>query len=683
MIAIASLPEINATDTVRNLNNIKSNVENGKIHVGVVGLVASGKRTFLNALLENTFLPFSLHPQTANQVKIVHNPSASEGKLYAAENNETVVATGHEEISKKLAEYNSRARKGEHIFPKLTLNAKFHFVEVNEGRNWEISHIPSLNKATRAITDAVKEMSVFIVVLSMRYLKTESESELIKDLICYHPNIFKKLTRVLIVVNAHDMVFYDDNLEDFEPYEISEFVFEYLMDLGVLVHPKNIVPISSKWALKARVWTADPSRFLFHEDARKIYDEAVILLQKAGYAFTKKLNSFANSLPQDIQAVSSCLLEYSQIEIVEARLREMLYKNGPVVLLEAAVDDTINEVVGLLKSISTKMEGENISTKQAVISSYEQMMSMVRQLHSRHIDYLKPPEISTFDINFVTKLLRETIDDGIDTTLESHLRKFKSHEDKQAVYSQICSVTTLVAQLARREVQSSWSFVASMVKDTTTEYVENAFNKLKASIISDFVSFTNENPSFTRPFSSSGILAIIDATDPITLLPEFPKQSVQIDDSIISSARLNHITVLYVTKWKTVERKKRVKSGLFGLQKRQKTYYGSVPYETAVYSPDFAALRNVFSADATNLWVHSFRTAVDNAITSMSNNLVQAVTEVMKKAFSTIEEELSQALESRRQLLQTSREMVDRFSTSKTALLTIQEDLKTLFDNRP
>lgn len=690
VISVASSADINAVDTAINLKRIKNNLDTGKVRAGVVGLTKSGKSTFLNAILGKQFLPSSIQPQTAREVSIVHNPAAINGELYAVEEeggDVERIAEGEESISKALTELNTVIRDGNKTFHKLTLNVPLLFLEGVDNANLEISDTPGLYEAAaKNITSeselAVKEMCAFVMILNIQLLKTQSETAVVKGLIDNHPEILSKLSRIMILVNAYDMAFFDDNRNrgSLKPDEIPNYVSNYFLDPlihGIMIPPEQIIPFSAKWALKSRVWSADPAGFLELKDARILYDEAVIMLERAGYE--GELKHFDHVTGEDIETISEFLLEFSHITTIEARLKKMLHENGPAVLLEAAVDDTIAEISSVLTLIETNIELQGLEDKQSVLLSHERLWALFNKVKGSHVSGMRLPGNPVSEINSITESLRGTLDSQISTIFQSHLTGYHGHENRNTVYNRICSVKPLLTEPANNEIQASWTSAARIVRQSEIEHAKSSISALKAELLSSLSFFANNNPSSAELAlsTSNEVSATLDRIDPSALVAVFPGLSVRVDGNTVTNDRLNHVRTVYETKWKTVEHRKRKRRGW---RRKKKKYYSSEPYQSAIFYPDIAAVKNVFSADATNPWVLSFRTAVDNAMTSTSNLLVKAIAAAMEQALSSAGEKLVQTVEASRKVLQSSREMVDKLNTNKNTLMKAQEELKMVYN---
>ena len=688
---MASSPEIGASDITAHLKLVTTNLRTGKVRSGVIGLTKVGKSTILNALLGKYFLPSTIQPQTAKEVRIVHTPSSPQGVLYATREKgdmPELIASGREEISEHLSQLNKNARGNNTTYYELILQAPFQFLPAEKVK-LEVSDTPGFfEAAAKNITSeselAVKDMCAFILILNVQLLKTQSESELLNFLVQHHPRLFSKLNRVLILINALDVAYFDDSKGSLKPGEIPEYVSEYLANpqiLNLTIPPQHIIPMSAKWALKSRIWSANPASFLRSEDAKNQYEEALILLRRAGYE--QEAKPLEEMTEANVLKVSSHLATLSQIEIIETKLREMLYKYGPAVLLEAAVDDTLAEIQNLESFISQKIEEENLEKKQDLVSEQEQLLAKLREVKLRHLQSAQRLATTigsavTPQVNTVTESLRQAIDGQIGTILMNHLNGFHNKDDRQLVYSRICSVKSAIVGPAQHERESSWSSIANAIRNSQVQQTRDVVSQLKAELISVLQVDPNtatDFPSFAKLASklSSQVTASLDQIDPNTQVPSFHSLSQGVSADSIPDSRLNRISPKAETRWRTEERSKRKRSGFLGLFRKRVTWYESVPYQVTVYSPDITAIKNVFTAEATNPWTQSFRRRVDEVTSQTSNQLINAVISIMTSTLSQAEHSLQDSIDSSKEVEQRSRTTVEKLKGNKREL----EDAKT------
>ena len=685
MIAIAHSEDLRATDSVVNLERLVQNLEAGKVRAGVVGLTKSGKSTFLNAILGRQYLPSSIQSQTAKEISIIHTPD-SPGELVAFRvdtNLRENIALGWEAINIKLTELNTEVRQGSITYKKLSLYAPILLLNGVDMIKLEVSDTPGLYEAAAGnITFeselAVKEMSAFIMILNLRLLKLESEAAVIKALIQNHPAIFSKLSRIVVLVNAYDVAFFDDSPGGLKPSEITTYVADYLRDpdiIGIEIPPEQIIPFSAKWALYARMWSADPAAFLKMENAKILYDEAVILMQRATYEGA--LKHFDQATAEDVEAMCSFLLHFSNIEKIEKRLKTMLYVNGPTILLEATVDDSTAEIDVLLKHIKANIELQNIPEKEEHNSCNEKLLAKYTELESGQIS---APAAPTSEINSITETLRGTFNSKFSSTFQNHLTGFHMHKDRNVVFNRICGVKPLLTNPANTALRDSWNSVSSTVRQRFTEHSKNIIVNMKAIITEALSSFASNNP-ICRTLAQKlldQLSSKIHSIESSALVPTFPGLPFQVDGNSIDNNKLNHIRTTYETEWTTTKHRKRKATGLFNAFRKKITYYSSTSHQAARFSPDITAVQNAIASAGTNPWTDKFRREVDSRVKPASDKLLQALKNAKINTLSTVKAELIRAVDDSRRVLNASRDTTNRLTASEDKLKELQGQLKEI-----
>ena len=291
--------EVKMEEISRDINRLIDRLVNGTVRIGIVGLTKAGKSTFLNALLGKSFLPSSIQPQTANEVVIIHDMSKPEGELHCHSSTgkaPTHLASGQRDIFNRLKELNDKKRdkdKAEAVqCDKLVLNAPLQFLAESEIKDvkLELSDTPGFGEAgakniAKDVNITVKEMCAFVLIINSQNMRTASELNLLKDLIYYHPELFNKLNRVLILVNVHGNIYAEGKLSNsasISPEEVPSYVSEYLKRpefLDTEIPPERILIFNALWALRSREWK-DP-RVLKRDLklAKILYDEAILMLR--------------------------------------------------------------------------------------------------------------------------------------------------------------------------------------------------------------------------------------------------------------------------------------------------------------------------------------------------------------------------------------------------------------------
>ena len=159
------------TQVLSDLDGILNRLQNAKVSTGVVGLTKAGKTTVINALLGKSFLPSSVQPQTAKEVKIIHCPHNPGGILYGEDSEgEVELAQGRKKIYAKLLEINSAERKDVSPYNKLELHAPLVFLKGIDQVSLELSDTPGLTEALdennfmEASERAIKEKVAYIIM---------------------------------------------------------------------------------------------------------------------------------------------------------------------------------------------------------------------------------------------------------------------------------------------------------------------------------------------------------------------------------------------------------------------------------------------------------------------------------------------------------------------------------------
>lgn len=691
IIFIASSDDIGATNLLVNLKRIKNRFELGKLKAGVVGLTNSGKSTFLNALLGKKYLPTSVQSQTAKKVSIIHTPN-SPGELWVSKQREDApvhIASDCESIQAQLLEMNTKVRHGDsEPLLNLMLHAPILFLAQVDEIELELSDTPGMYEAAAGNTTidsnvAIEEMSAFILILNLQFLKTESEANIIKSLIKSHPNLFSKLSRIIILVNAYDVAFLDDNKDTLKPFQIPSYVADYLQNpeiIGINITSDQVFPFSAKWALNARMWLADPSGFLKMENAKLLYDEAIVLAQRANN-FESDWEPFEKVTPIDIENISAYLLEFSRMPEIEERLKSMLYENGPSILMEATVDDSIAQILSIVKVIESKVEQQNLEHKQALLACQEKLLVQLIELESNQVSKVRPFSTPVSEINKITETLRESFTNKFNSIFQNHLVGFHMNPDRAAVFNRICGIKPLLTNPANAELKASWMSLSSILHQKNIVHAANSISVLRATLTAALNTFANDNPS-------CGELALnvekkfaleVDQSDASSLVPAFPGIQIFVDGNTIANERLNQILSTYEIKWKTVQWRKRKRGGWFRGSKR-KRMYKSESYQGSVYSPDITAVQNVLAADATNPWVQYFRSNIDSSLASISNQVVQLLLKSNENSFSLVKKTVTQAIENSQQDLQYSQDMIGRLIEKKKKLSRIMEDMKAFIN---
>ena len=681
--------EIKMEEISWDINRIIDRLVNGTLHIGIVGLTKAGKSTFLNALLGKSFLPSSIQPQTASEVVIVHDMSKPEGELYchsATKKARTHLASGQRDIFDKLKKLNDEKRDKDKAeaatvqCDKLVLNAPLQFLTESEIKDvkLELSDTPGFGEAeakniAKDVNLAVKEMCAFVLIISSNNMRTASELKLLKDLIYYHPQLFYKLNRVLILVNVHGNIYAEGKLlnsASISPEEVPSYVSEYLKPpefLNTEIPPERILIFNALWALRSREWK-DPRVLIGDENAEIQYQDALQMLRYFNKSEeAKKLQSEISE--ENINITISYLDSFSEIENVENVLRTMVVENGQAVLLESAVDDMGSLIEqSLIPFIKDLMIAENIKEKEEDLRSHQdldQKFNDILQTTNFVEKFNSSIASSTWtQISTLRDTVQESLKNFVSSKLMDGLRDVS--KDREKVIAKIHSICNAVysAALAKMKNESFTLFVT--IRNAAANQVKTALLESKASLIS-FLNEINE----AKDSSLSSFVESLRCEIPALLANA--SNSVESLDSDLHSQTIDKLSGsetfqnanTFVRESKKVEtryslEKECTRTGLLWMWKNCHYLPQKYDYQVAVYSSNDTALLSAFDSV-----IQSWMSLYDDQI-NLSD--ISALTEEASRAklFDILEEPRQKVFEA----LQTSQHALEK---SKQTVLFLEE----------
>ena len=448
------------------LEMISVNVADGRLQAGIVGLIKSGKSTTLNALMKTRILPEAVQPETAAVVHIIHSTKEQHksGLLLGEQGGQNIeIASGSDGIYKKLRQYNEMARKGKKLMhDSLTLRIPLPFLRESELKfSLEISDTAGPDEA--GATDAtlrslstMERLSVFIIVLNYRRMKSQPEVDLLTHLRDHHPQLLETHDRFLFIVNAIDAYYEDGNEYSIQPNNVREYVQTYLQDtLHVRIPTERIVPFSAKWALQSHLWHENPKNI-----SNADYMSAVGLSSKIQNEEPSK-NMRIPSL-ENKKVVASHLRSFSGIRELEPKLYRMLGINGPVILYKGAIDDTTAHISTLKKHIKGEKVKCNITATTTALHLHEQL--------SEHLS-----ERVKTNQQRMHKLSKQFHDN-----LEKSIHRWATQKD---LSEKVFSSSEVYSPLTNREDQIP---VYVILENTWSNIMSNVMKELRGSVVTLF-----------------------------------------------------------------------------------------------------------------------------------------------------------------------------------------------------
>ena len=663
---IASISSIKscADDIVKNLKGTYSNLElsqvlsdldgildrlwNAKLSTGVVGLTKAGKSTFINALLGKSFLPSSIEPQTTKEVKIIHFPDVPDGILYGeGSDGEVELAQGRKSIHDTILQMNSAERKDTSPYDKLELHAPLVFLKGIDQVSLELSDTPGLtealdeNKSTEASEHAIKEKVAYVIILHVNLMKNKSESELFINLRRYHPDLLSELNRVLIIVNAYDLAFKDDNLGTLQPSEIPNYISEYLQDssfLGEGIDPQHIIPISAMWALKAQEWRDDPDLLLNDPKGNLLYNEALSLLDSANYSTQELLLDREEALTREsVKKVSELLYNFSNIRVVEQKLKDMLHENSEDILLRSATDDSTSKIPDMLSTFNEATKNAQVEDKKAravrdactrALKQFTDLIGVF--MHNIEKDNLLKSfrnDLST-SINSLTHALRNNINSAITTKLNAHLKNTQRHLERGFVEKQILLAKKQIPEMVKNVIVKEWDNMAVAIKNAADSFLGSVLDGFAVQMSSKMDEQTGIPDKAMNVFKEMVVKIRNVQKTKLSIIPTISRPSFNIEcaSEVVSDTNLKKKIVQGKTQKTRSEKKKKCSGrryGLFGPKNCHK-YYVSVPYDVPNFSSDTNSLQHAFM-EVAKTWMNNVQKQTDQVIlqvsTGISNNL--------------------------------------------------------------
>ena len=664
----------------KRLHDVYERLKSGKVRAGIVGVTKAGISTTLNALLGNSFLPSSIQPQTANEVSIVHNPSTPSGELYAVRNRgdpPQLIAKGREEIYKTLRELNVWKRDKVFSYYRLILHAPLFFLREVENVQLELFDAPGLGEAgaSHGLQSelAVKDMCAFVLIVNVQFLNTEAESKLLAKLSTFHPKLFSKLKRILILVNAYDTIYQDDSTGSLQAHEIPEYVSKYLREpdvLGKYIPPHHIIPISARWALRSREWSSNASALLEHKSAREIYDEAMILLRRAGYE--DKVKQIERKRSTDTVALMSHYLEeFSHVGLVEKKLTDMLHTHGRAVLLESAVDDTLSVIEEIQDEVDLLIEKEDVHDKERCVSSFKEFvhsyeLTLEKCMDKLNILYQSVQERVSAQIDALIDALQDSLDCLVNSKLIEGLRDANQHDSKEYVQSRIHTTKFTIPDQAFKKMKMQWILMVDTLHKAEVEQVKAILSALQMELstlndrkeivnMCNTDSLENLSKKISERLKSVSLNAegLVPATESLQLQLTYEGRGSEAisDASLVGFILIGKKTIL------DTQTKEKCVSGFLGLFEDCFDFTVAIPEEAPTYSADFAGLQNAFKGVVQG-WVEQLQSEFDTLSKKTSRSVSTKAQKQVNAAFSQPKEQLNHLFEVSKRSLQESKENI-------------------------
>lgn len=241
--------------SMKKFESIKKKWDDRRFQVAIMALMKSGKSTLLNSWIGYEFLPSGSLPETMRVIQIRHTPNESNGVLFQGDK---IIGKGVEEIRKCIKKLNAEQRKGQNAINKIRLDVEFSTLRSRNlnGYGFDFIDTPGVNEyGVGSLPSKVKRIvnnsDVVIYLLDFTKLRSSDEKNMLSKLKKWKSEILNKLgSRLFFVVNKIDMINRHDRENGFDEESIRGYVKNILKEnIDLDVDPKNIIPVSSKFAL--------------------------------------------------------------------------------------------------------------------------------------------------------------------------------------------------------------------------------------------------------------------------------------------------------------------------------------------------------------------------------------------------------------------------------------------------
>ena len=605
-------------------------------------------------------------------------------------------------------QFNNSSRKDKHTgYDTLYLHAPLNFLANKvESVQFELSDTPGLGEAGSEHFSfeselAVRDMCAFVVIMKLDFLKTKTESELLQSLSTLHPKLFTKLNRILILINAYELSHRDKSKHNLQADRIQGYVSDYLREPNVLgkdIPHEHIITFSALWGLRARLWLANPEFLLDGTDARNLYNEALIELDRAGYDV--QLLRGERTI-EKVHKLSLLLEDFSHIKHVESNLTQMLYDNGATVLLESSVDDVLSVVDTIRTEVSQMIIRENVTKKQKVADNARYLLTLYKKTVGKYLnittDLESYIETSTRAIlNTLAASLEESLNSVINNKLYETLRGTVENEQKNLVQSRILSTRSSILSPATTRMKMEWLQVVESIQRSTVEQVKVILSDLKLELVSGFSDdigqslFIDEEmikkSHEVATLSSERLNSVYDAAAGF-----LPPQSDGLDfelsydgqgsEKVSDTAVTQRLVLGKKTKYNLKSEKK-----CFGLRyviagpKDCVRFTVAEPYNVTTYSPDFVGLQSDFS-EVVKGWIGRFTTLVNKHRSNVCETVASKFRSAVETAVTLPVKLLDDDLRWKEAALKQSTHNVEYLKTKKEELNTEEMKLEEFLMN--
>ena len=612
--------DLKATNSSKRLQHIHSALLDFKLKVGFIGLTNSGKSTILNALLGQNFLPASAQRESVCPVCIQHDshpdkPVELSGRI-KSDNSLNSLAKGVEFIRTCISSLNKEDReRGDTQYDELVLSAPVLCLHDEKVTHFEFYDMPGVSEkegsaATTKAKNTLEGSAAIVLVISPDSVDFKNLTDFIKQLKLVHPNIMKEQNRMLVLISKYDLCY--DSEETLETYTWDPDVLREKVAKQISVPAKQVLCISAKSALKARIWKQNLSAV----DKRTFRTSHALLFNTP---MEDELESLEEFKPENVEKLANIYERFSRFEEFEKVLCKKLLSNDLVILLESTLDDCCCEINKMKAAVLEEIKNQRRKKNK--------LMRLIRQINDilkNHCDSIIDPSLENVRQNYEENLVANVLNLKSEITSEAATRmpllrgQFNS---KDELIQHLSMVYNEMVQFSTTCIKEQLEAGITEMRNKLEECSKHLLDRLKEDVTRAFLSeyLHIECIDLSKLIES---FSAVQVEQPFASIEQFT--SIQCEDM------KSHVIAHTVTRQRNVPKLHRVsmgrKYGKFGpLQRKYVQISVAENYKTTVYEVNDEGFNEALRKLATDSANH-VRDTLTNILEEQIDNLSKTLT---------------------------------------------------------
>ncbi len=301
-------------------------------------------------------------------------------------------------------------------------------------------------------------------------------------------------------------------------------------------------------------------------------------------------------------------------------------------MLASSVDDTISVLRNfLVPAIQKLIQNEPIDTRENEVQSADQLDNLFRSMLNTSEDIHSSTVSSTqAHVTAFHDRIRESLSNVVSNKLMNAMKGQVQLEDKAKLVTAMKGVRNSIPSAALTKLNNDWLTVTSTIRNSVGDQIKSVILNFKSILLSSLGKINSRVGSsdsslsdYVESFSTSVSFVIESLSEnTASLLPEYTAlaidkltltQSLSLQDDDLSL----YIVEGKTQKFRTEKRKECGGGGLFGWGRTCVKFTEAIPYDQAVFSPDFSAFESAFDDTISN-WMGLYDKQVKDYINDIS-----------------------------------------------------------------